>query len=89
MSAAKLAKPVLLEFNNSGSWKTLGRFDLDDGNQVARVLVAAEVLVKTLNNGGPAKRCPTLRLRIEGLLDVLARWELACGWYDAQTGKPL
>lgn len=84
-----MRKPVMLELNNSGAWKTLGRFDAADGDQAALVMDHAEELVKTLNNGGPAKGCPTLRLRIEGELTVLARWELERGWFDAVTGEAL
>ena len=82
-------KPCRLELNNSGSWKVLGRFDASDEDQNALVLDAAEELVKTLNNGAPAKECPTMRVSIDdGLVIVLMRWQLDRGWYDARTGEP-
>lgn len=49
--------------NNSGAWKTLGRFDAADRDQAELVMARAEELVAALNNGGPAKGCPTLRLK--------------------------
>lgn len=74
-------KPVRLELNNSGSWKLLGRFDAADEDQTALVLDAAEELVKTLNNGGQAKHCPTLRVSIDdSLCQTLLRWDLDRGW---------
>lgn len=84
-----MKKPVCLELNNSGSWKSLGRFDADDDDQASLVMDAAETLVQTLNNGGPAQRCPTLRVRIDdGLAEELMRWSLELGWRDAKTGEP-
>lgn len=84
-----IKKPVRLELNNSGSWKVLGRFDAADDWHAGLVLVAAEELVKTLNNGGPAKRCSTLRVSMDdGLGAVLLRWSLDQGWTDARTGAP-
>ncbi len=82
-------KPVRIELNNSGAWKVLGRFDVADDDQTSLVLDAAEDLVKTLNNGGPAKRCPTLRVSIDDALgSVLMRWDLDNGWRDV-TGVPV
>jgi len=89
MSQAAMAKPVRIELNNSGAWKVLGRFDAADEDQTALVLDAAEDLIKTLNNGGPAKRCPTLRVSTDdGLGAVLLRWDLEGGWRDPVTGDP-
>ena len=81
------AKPVKLELNNSGSWKRLGVFDAADDDQAALVMEAAEDLVKTLHNSEDPKRCPTMRISVDDSLgDVLMRWELTRGWYDAHTG---
>lgn len=81
------AKPVKLELNNSGSWKRLGAFDAADDDQAALVREAAEDLVKTLHNSEDPKRCPTMRISVDDSLgDVLLRWELTRGWYDAHTG---
>lgn len=85
--AAPFKKPVRLEFNNSGSWKVLGRFDADDDEQTSLVLDAAEDLVKTLHNSEEPKHCPTLRVSMDdSLQQVLLRWDLAHGWRDAVTG---
>lgn len=89
MSGA-MRKACRLELNNSGAWKLLGTFDAADEMQTALVLDAAEELIKTLNNGGPAKRCPTLRVSIdEPLGEVLMRWDIENGWRDAATGDPV
>lgn len=87
MSGA-MRKPCRLELNNSGAWKLLGTFDAADEMQTALVLDAAEELIKTLNNGGPAKRCPTLRVSTDETLGaVLMRWDIENGWRDARTGE--
>lgn len=83
-----MKKPCRLELNNSGSWKVLGRFDAADEEHAALVLDAAEELIKTLNNGAPARQCASLRIsKDDALGDVLARWtaDRSC-WYDARTG---
>lgn len=84
-----MKKPVRLEFNNSGAWKVLGRFDADDEDQASLVMDAAEDLVKTLHNGGETRRCPTLRVSIDDAMGaVLLRWDIENGWRDALTGEP-
>ncbi len=83
----RYGKPVKLEFNNSGSWKTLGRFDAADDDQAALVMDAAEELVKTMHNGGQPRQCPTLRICVDDALGaVMMRWQIERGWYDARTG---
>ena len=78
------AKPVRLEFNNSGAWKVLGRFDAADDAQPDLVLDAAEDLVRALHNSEDPKGCPTLRVTMDdGLQQVLARWDIERGWRDA------
>lgn len=79
-----MKKPVRLEFNNSGAWKVLGRFDADDQEQASLVLDAAEDLVKTLHNSENPKGCPTLRVSMaDGLGAVLMRWDIERGWRDS------
>lgn len=86
MSAA--AKPVRLELNNSGAWKVLGRFDAADEMTCEQVMSHAEELVCWLHGDKPAKQCPTLRVSIDDALEeVLTRWTLGRGWYDAKTGE--
>jgi len=86
MSTAE--KRVKLELNNSGAWKRLGAFDAADDDQAALVMDAAEQLVKTLHNSEDPRHCPTMRISIDDSLgEVLLRWELTRGWYDAHTGR--
>jgi hypothetical protein len=83
---SRAPKPVRIELNNSGAWKVLGRFDAADTEQTSLVLDASEDLIKTLNNGGPATHCPTLRVSMDdGLGAVLMRWDIDNGWRDAVT----
>lgn len=83
-------KPCRLELNNSGSWKVLGRFDAADDEQSALVMDAAETLVQTLHNSESPKGCPTMRVSMDDpLQQVLMRWKLERGWYDARTGETL
>jgi hypothetical protein len=74
-------KPVKLELNNSGSWKTLGTFDAGDQAHAELVMDAAVTLVVALHNGGPDKRCPTMRIATDdGLSEGLMYWKLYEGW---------
>ncbi len=84
-----MTRPCRLELNNSGSWKVIGRFDASDEEHTSLVLDAAEELIKTLNNGAPARQCSSLRVSIDdSLADVLLRWTADRGhWYDARTGE--
>lgn len=79
-----------LELNNSGCWKLIGRFDAADDDQSALVLDAAEELVKTLHNNEDSKRCPTMRVSMDGAInDVLLHWRIERGWYEVATGDPV
>lgn len=82
-------KPCRLELNNSGAWKLLGSFDAADEEQAALVMDAAEQLVRTLHNSEDPKGCSTLRISADAGMDVLARWSIERGWYDARTGQAL
>jgi hypothetical protein len=88
-----MQKPVNLELNNSGSWKKIGSFDAADDEQTSLVLDAAETLVQTLHNSENPKGCPTLRVSMPSITDstqdVLYRWEIQRGWYEAHTGVPV
>lgn len=90
--AKQFLKPVRLELGNSGAWQVLGRFDAADDEQASLVLDAAEDLVKTLNNGGAPRYCPTLRVVLDvpgsAAGHVLLAWHLGLGWRDALTGEP-
>lgn len=81
-----MLKPVKLELNNTGAWKTLGRFDADDDAQSSLVMDAAEDLVKTLHNSEDPRGCPKLRVAIDdGLSTVLYQWTIEHGWREAGT----
>jgi len=59
-------------------------------DDVDRATVAPTPGTRTLNNGGPARRCPTLRVSIDdGLGAVLMRWDLDNGWRQTATGDPV
>jgi hypothetical protein len=68
------ARPVQLQLNNSGAWKTLVRFDA--GNEaLAEKAYQAGTLLADIN--------PDLGLRIataEPLPSVLVRWVAGQGW---------
>jgi hypothetical protein len=79
-------KPIRLEINDSGSWRTIGRFDAADDEQTASVMAAAEQLVHALWWDASGK-CATLRASIDAT-NVLLRWTYTTGWRDALTGDP-
>lgn len=90
----QLAKPVKLEFNNSGSWKCLGTFDAADDITAGLVLDHAEKLVQALHGGDAGTgRCPTMRVATptpgDSTTSVLMHWAIDTGWRDAVTGDPL
>lgn len=73
---ATLTKPVKLELNNAGSWKTILRFEADDQHAADNALAAAEMLGKVN---------PRMTWRIasdDGLNDVLMRWSVERGWRE-------
>lgn len=79
MSAAATlpAKPVKLELNNSGAWKTLARFNAADEAQCDLAFDAGERLAR-LN--------PKASLRVataDGLSEVLMCWKDGEGWVPA------
>ncbi len=81
-------KPVRLEFNNSGAWKVLGRFDAADEVTADHVLDAADTLFWGLHQG-MGRRASTLRVSTDdGLGIVLMRWDIENRWRDARTGDP-
>ena len=69
-------RPLQLQLNNSGAWKTLLRFDGNDAQAADKVRAAGQ-LMGEVN--------PELNLRIataEALPAVLLRWSGACGWHE-------
>lgn len=79
MSAAARSKPVMLQINGAGAWKTVIRFDAHDDAACIGVLDAAEVL------GLADSSAPTLRVVMDNGAaspDVLMRWSAGGGWKD-------
>lgn len=68
------ARPVKLEINNSGAWKTIARFDAGDEAMGDKACTAGQLL-------GELSRC-TLRIATdEPLPCVLMRWDEKRGWW--------
>lgn len=86
-----MSKPVRLEFNNSGAWKVLGQFNLDNPHQAGNVMHAAEQLLTVLYDGTLTKQWPSLRISTDdGLATALFYWTAERGgWFDAKTKEPV
>lgn len=67
-------KPVTLQVNNSGAWKTVIRFDADKDMECAEVLSAAGTL------GCIDGRCKFRVVMDNGLQAVLMHWSAKDGW---------
>jgi hypothetical protein len=90
VNARRFAKPCKLEWNNTGAWKTLGRFDAADEEQSALVMDAAQDLALTLHNSESQVAAPKLRICVDDNLNlVIAHWSLEDGWRDRKTGGPI
>jgi len=73
-----VSKPVKLELNNSGAWKTVARFDAADEQQADPAMQAAELLQRV--NPRQAWRIATdepLPLVLMRLCDAATGWEPA------------
>lgn len=84
-------KPVKLELNNSGAWKTIGSFDAAVEDSTDDILLAAEHLVQALNAPySGRKSMTTLRVRMaDAPHTVLMYWESAeTGWWRDAKGEP-
>lgn len=88
-----MQKPARLEWNNSGAWKLLGRFDIANEEVTGEILQAADHLVRALNDpsSGRPSIC-SLRISVDDALQgVLLRWvqdrDGEGGWRDAETGE--
>lgn len=78
-------RPVRLELNNSGAWKTLARFDA--GNEVAadKARSAGRLLGELGELGGQRT---TLRICTDEALPlVLVRWSADRGWWDVAADR--
>lgn len=85
-----MKKPARLELNNSGAWKLIARFDVDQADATDEIMNAAEALAKAVNDPACGRRSlVTLRISTDDALpQVLMRWSDERGWYDAATGEP-
>lgn len=79
---ATKARPVVLQLNNAGSWKTLARFDAGDERQAEKAQTAGQLL------GELGGHRVSLRIATDGLLPVvLLRWTLSRGWWDVPADR--
>lgn len=76
--AAHDSKPVQLQLNNSGAWKTIARFDASNDASADKARAAGQLLGEL---GGGART--TLRIATdEPMPCVLVRWDADRGWWD-------
>ena len=70
-------RPVQLQLNNAGSWKTLAKFDAGNGDQGDKALMVGQLLGEL---GGTRT---TLRIATcEAMPVVLAQWSASKGWAE-------
>lgn len=69
------ARPVQLQINNSGAWKTVAKFDAGDEQAGANAQQAVELLGQ-INSSKTTWRIAT----DEALPCVLLRWSVVTGW---------
>ena len=68
-------RPVQLQLNNAGSWKTLAKFDAGNDDQADKARMVGQLLGEL---GGPRT---TLRIATcEALPIVLVQWSAGKGW---------
>lgn len=78
------ARPVQLQINNSGAWKTIARFDASDDESADKARAAGQLLGEL--GGGPRT---TLRIATdEAMPCVLVRWDGERGWWAVDANKP-
>lgn len=76
LAAIPAARPVKLELNNSGSWKTLARFDAYCDESADKARAIGQLL---------GELAPRSKLQIstdEALPVVLIQWTAAKGWHE-------
>jgi len=74
-----LQRPVQLQLNNSGSWKTLAKFDADNADACDK----ARTIGQLLGRLGDART--KLRIATDAVLPiVLLRWDSTNGWWEVQ-----
>lgn len=71
-------RPVQLQINNSGAWKTVAKFDAGDERAGDDAQKAVELLGQVDSGNKAVWRIAT----DEALPCVLLRWSLATGWME-------
>lgn len=84
-----MQKPCKLELNNSGAWKTLGKFDAAVEDATDDIMTAAEQLAEALNEPTTGRTAlVSLRIIAEGDTAPLMTWKQGKGWREWRTGAP-
>lgn len=82
LAAVAKARPAKLQINNSGSWKTIARFDAGDEATGEKACTAGQLLGEL---GGLRT---TLRIATdEALPTVLMRWDARRGWWIVDADR--
>ncbi len=77
------ARPVQLQINNSGAWKTIARFDAGDDDSADKARAAGQLLGEL---GGGHRT--TLRIATdEAMPCVLTRWDGERGWWAVDANR--
>lgn len=83
--AAAAPRPVTLQINNSGAWKTIARFDAGDDEATDKARAAGQLLGEL---GGDKRGGIALRIATdEGLPQVLVRWDAQRGWWEVAADR--
>lgn len=84
-----MQKPCKLELNNSGAWKTLGKFDAAVEDATDDIMTAAEHLAEALNAPYTGRTAlVSLRIIAEGDTAPMMTWKQGKGWREWRTGEP-
>lgn len=76
------AKPVRLQFNQTGAWRNAIGFDA--GNQTKSIEILQHAAALALLTGATARVVVD-----DGSQMAIARWNETDGWHDAVTRKPI
>ena len=73
--------PVLLQLNNSGTWKTIARFDASNDESMDKARAAGQLL-------GEINPSTTLRIATDEPLPwVMVRWIAERGWWSVGVDR--
>lgn len=82
LAAIAAARPVRLELNNSGAWKTLARFDAGDDEQCDKARAAGQLLGELGGTRTALRICTD-----EALPCTLLRWTPERGWFEVSADR--